>query len=202
MKEFDLNDIWKKGDQKSESFFDGIEPELESLVQQRSSDLITKIKRNIWLEIIASALFLPIIFLVDNNTPKLEFIIVFFLVISVVILFPYVSFFRNLKQIQTKDVLNNLKAKRDILQLFMLRLKVLFRIFFPISFIVGLYIGFGKGKGAEVSILDPTFLLIAGIFLIGLPIYDWLVNKAYYYHLYGKHIEEYEEIIKNLEQEK
>jgi len=201
MKEIDLIDVWKKDDQKSKSFFDNIAPELETYVRKRSSDLLAKIKRNVWIEIIITFMSVPLLFFIDTGLPNFGFLIALLLLIYIVVLFPYISFFKNINQIQSKDVLNNLKVKRDILKRFLLRVKIIFRILLPLALILGLYFKASKGNLEAAFTWDLSFLLITGVILLAIPILDWFINKTYYWNLYGKHIEVYEKMIESLEQE-
>lgn len=199
MVEFDLNDIWNKENQNSESFFKVIEPQLESLIERRSSDILSKIKRNIKLEMIVFVPSLPLLYFLEDGLQFSWLIIISLIIINSISLFPYIAFFRRLEGIQIKDVLNSLKAKRDILHLLLLRLKILCRILFSLLFFFGLRLFVTIQNRIWTDLLDWRMLIVIVVIVLFILLLDWLINQKYYYQLYTKYIEEYDELIANLQ---
>jgi len=198
----DLKDIWKK---QTASIKPKDEAELATMLKGRSTSIVTRLKRSVWLELIftfcggvallAYALTLP--------SGSLKWISVSILILFCIYTFYY---FKKLRVLNRFDAANeNVKASIirliEDLKSYLKFYKRSYAILYPIYFFLGLvFTAIEHGTTGFINrISQPeiymSLLLVAVLFFIcSTWLTTWYLKK-----LYGNHLEKLEKLIRELE---
>ncbi|MEO5602691.1 MAG: hypothetical protein ABIR06_17350 [Cyclobacteriaceae bacterium] len=194
----DLKDIWKK-----QGFQPKDEAQLVIMLKGKSISIITRLKRNVWLELIFTflgglALLIYALTLPEGSLKWTS--------ISILILFAIYSFYylKKLQLLNGFDPGNDIKAN---LQRLILNLKTYLKfykrsysILYPVYFLLALLFG-GIEQGATAFFhrlarpdVIATLLLGASLFFIcSTWLTTWYLKK-----LYGNHLQKLESLLKDL----
>ena len=198
----DLKDIWKK---QSEGFRRKDETELATMLKGRSRSIITRLKRNVWFELIFTFLgglgLLAYALTIPAGALK-------WTSISILILFGiyslyYVKKLRLLHEFSTanEDLRANLQRLTVSLTGYLKFYKRSYAILYPIYFFLGLLftaieqgmIGF-LNKITKPAIFIPLLLGAFLFFVCSTWLTSWYLRK-----LYGNHLEKLKGLLRELE---
>ena len=198
----DLKYIWKK---QNEGFKPKDEAELATMLKGKSTSIITRLKRNVWIELIFTFLgglgLLTYALTLPDGSLK-------WTSISLLILFAIYSFYylKKLRLLNRFDPGNdhikaNLQGLIQNLKSYLKFYKRSYSVLYPVYFFLGLLFaaiergttGFlNKVSKPEVMI---TLVLGAGLFFVcSTWLTSWYLRK-----LYGNHLEKLEKLLKELE---
>ena len=201
----DLKDIWRK---QSEGFIRKDEAELAAMLKRNSISIITRLKRNVWFELIFTflggiglmtyAITLPGGFLKWTS-------------ISIVVLFCVYSFyyFKKLRLLSRfvhgdDHIRANLQRLITNLRGYLKFYKRSYAILYPVYFVLGLlFVAVEQGiSGFQNRIARPEIFvtLIVGaavFFFCSTWLTSWYLKK-----LYGNHLEKLEALLRDLEVER
>ncbi len=199
MPEFDLIDIWQKADEKASDHYVHIEKSVVKMAKAKSKDLLSKIKRNMLIEWLIS-IAIGIVFIIQlwNHDYRTEMIIAF-LSLSLIVLWPYLSLLNKIKKSSDSNVLVGLKNYVQILNLFIKRLKLLIYIISPIT-LIGSYllVVYSYGK-SPVEVFIDNWIPLAFVFIIYILAHVFIGIIWYIPKLYGNPKKEIEKIIISIE---
>lgn len=198
----DLKDIWKK---QSEGFRPKDEVELANMLRGRSKSIVTRLKRNVWIELtftflgglclLAYALMLP-----DGALKWTS--------VSILILFAVYSLYY-LKKIRllntfgngTEDIKANLSHLIVSLSSYLKFYKRSYAILYPVYFVIGLvFAALEQGiTGFFNRIIRPEIfitLLIGAVlfFVCSTRLTSWYLKR-----LYGNHLDKLKALLRELE---
>ena len=198
----DLKDIWKK---QSEGFRRKDETELATMLKGRSRSIITRLKRNVWFELIftflgglgllAYALTIP--------AGALKWTSISILILFAIYSLYYVKKLRLLHEFSTanEDLRANLQRLTVSLTGYLKFYKRSYAILYPIYFFLGLLftaieqgmIGF-LNKITKPAIFIPLLLGAFLFFVCSTWLTSWYLRK-----LYGNHLEKLKGLLRELE---
>ena len=198
----DLKDIWKK---ESEGFERKDEAELAVMLKGKSRSIISRLKRNVWLELIftglgglgllAYALTLP--------AGALKWTSISILILFAIYAFYYLKKLRLLNEFNAsnKDIKANLEHLIGRLTGYLKFYRRSYSILYPIYFFIGLlFTAIEQGTTGFLNrVTQPdifiTLLLAAGLFFIcSTWLTSWYLKK-----LYGNHLEKLKALLRELE---
>lgn len=198
----ELRDIWKK---QTEGFKPKDAAELSSMLKGKSTSIVTRLKRNVWMELIftftgglgllAYAMTLP--------PGSLKWISVSMLVLFCVYSFYYLKKLRLLNRFDpaNEDLKSNLSRLIEDLKSYLRFYKRSYAILYPVYFFLGLlFTAIERGAEGFINrISQPeiygSLLAVAFAFFIGSTwLTSWYLKK-----LYGNHLEKLEGLLKELE---
>ncbi len=202
MQEFDLQKIWKKAEQAANEYYRDIEPEVIRLASQRSNNILRKVLRNSLAELSFTLIFVGFILLFFGSNVYLfwTFLVVGFLAISFS-LYIYVELKQKLKAVPQSGLQQALKANIQILSQYINRLYLYTYLFLPIGFYMGTFPGILDHEAFGSPKMIKELLVITAIGIPLLLLTGWFIKKKYIYWLYGRHLEELEEVLTHLEGE-
>lgn len=198
----ELKNIWKK---QSEGFTPKDEAELASMLKGKSSSIIIRLKRNVWLELVftilgglgllAYALTLPGGYLKWTS-------------ITILVLFGFwcLYYVKKLRLLNRFDPANDhLKANLERLvyelRAYLKFYKRSYSVLYPVFFIIGLlFVAIEHGTiGFFNKVIQPEVFLIllpgaALFFIFSSWLTSWYLKK-----LYGNHLEKLEALLRELE---
>ena len=198
----DLKQIWKK---QNEGFEPKDENELANMLKGRSSSIIARLKRNVWLELIFTSLgglgLLAYALTLPGGSLK-------WTSISILILFAVYSFYyvKKLRLLNRFDIANdhiraNLQRLISSLTNYLKFYRRSYSILYPVYFFLGLvFTALEQGAtGFFNRVTNPeifvTLLLGAALFFIcSTWLTSWYLRK-----LYGNHLEKLKNLLRDLE---
>jgi hypothetical protein len=198
----DLKDIWKR---QSDGFTPRDKAELASMLKRKSSSIVSRLKRSVWLELsftfVGAAGLLVYAMTLPSGSLK-------WISISILGLFCVYSFyyFKKLSLLNRFDAANdNLRSSLEnlihSLKSYLKFYKRSYAILYPVYFFLGLlFTAIEQGATGFVNrISQPkiylSLLLVAIIFFIcSTWLTTWYLKK-----LYGNHLEKLEGLLKDLE---
>lgn len=198
----DLKHIWKK---QSEGFQPKDEEELATMLKGNSISIITRLKRNVWFELIFTFLggLTLLVYALTLPSGSLKWTSVSILVLFGVYSFYYVKKLRLLNRFDAGNdhIKANLERLILDLKIYLKFYKRSYSILYPVYFLLGLLFG-GIEHGAteffhrlsKPSVI-ATLLLGAGVFFVcSTWLTGWYLKK-----LYGNHLEKLEGLLRDLE---
>jgi hypothetical protein len=168
--------------------------EVEKMLRQKSTDVFKKIKINIIIEFIItiplSFISIPVLFSREKEILWI-FIAIASLALSAGIII-YGKYLNDFKKLNQLNIVESLEKKIAILKRYVKQLNFYLMIFMPLGVILGILLSFEKSeiniqKILHISIVALPFLLLC----------IWL-GKKYIYQLYGRHLEQVQEIYAQL----
>lgn len=198
----DLKNIWKKN---NEGFQPKDEAELAAMLKGRSNSIITRLKRNVWVELILTSIGGLALLLYALTLPggSLKWASISILILFSVYSFYYVKKLRLLNRFNTgsNDIKANLERLIPDLKGYLKFYKRSYSILYPVYFLLGLLFGGIEHGVTEFfhKLSNPTvlatLLIGAGLFFIGSTwLTDWYLKK-----LFGNHLEKLEGLLNDLE---
>lgn len=197
----DLKSIWKQ----QKPFEAKNEEEIALMLKGRSKDLITKLKRNVWFELILTMVCIAGLgFYGFTLRPgALMWTILALLVFLVSYSFYYVKKIILLNEYDSSatDLKSNLQQLIERLEIYLKFYKRSYAILYPVFFALGILFG-ALETGFDQYIQkfkSPTyvmaFLLLTIVFMVGIyTITNWYLKK-----LYGNYIDKLKSLLKELQ---
>jgi len=197
----DLKSIWKH----KPGFEAKQEAEIASMLRGRSNSIISKLKRNVWFELIFTIMCgLALgIYALTLNRGALMWTILSLIVLFVSYLFYYVKKIILLNKFDpySKNLKGNLEHLLERLTTYLTFYKRSYAILYPVYFMLGLLFGaLERGMDNFLNhISQPKTILyligLAGIFfLCTIWLTNWYLKK-----LYGNHIDKLKELLNELQ---
>lgn len=198
----DLKNIWKKN---NEGFQPKDEAELAAMLKGRSTSIITRLKKNVWVELILTSIGGLALLLYALALPggSLKWASISILILFSVYSFYYVKKLRLLNRFNTgsNDIKANLEQLIPGLKGYLKFYKRSYSILYPVYFLLGLLFGGIEHGVTEFfhKLSNPTvlatLLIGAGLFFIGSTwLTDWYLKK-----LFGNHLQKLEGLLNELE---
>ena len=198
----DLKDIWKK---QSEGFRRKDETELATMLKGRSRSIITRLKRNVWFELIFTFLggLGLLAYALTILAGALKWTSISILILFGIYSLYYVKKLRLLHEFSTanEDLRANLQRLTVSLTGYLKFYKRSYAILYPIYFFLGLLftaieqgmIGF-LNKITKPAIFIPLLLGAFLFFVCSTWLTSWYLRK-----LYGNHLEKLKGLLRELE---
>lgn len=195
----DLKDIWKQNplypQKKAE--------EIAAMLKSKSTSIIDKLKRNVWIELIFTDLvgiaLLIYAFTIPNGALK-------WMIISILLVFFLYTFYFIKKLLllnryeQSQDIKTNLESLAIRLTEYLAFYKRSYAILYPIYFFIGLlFVAVEKGMDEFIhSISQPKSLIYLIVMsLVFLFSSTWFV-RWYLKKLYGDHVEKLKNLLRDI----
>ncbi|MBX2967653.1 MAG: hypothetical protein KF845_16040 [Cyclobacteriaceae bacterium] len=186
----DLKSIWKK----QERFETKNENELLQMLGRSSNTIVSKLKRNVWIELIFTVTYMAALGIYTTTIPygSLMWTILALLVLFISYTLYYVKklVLLNKYDTLTDNLKTNLHHLLERLDAYLKFYKRSYTILYPVFFILGILFGsMERGFDRFISkFQDPlytaSFILLSIVFMVGIyTITDWYLKK-----LYGNHI--------------
>lgn len=203
MEELDnLKQIWKNHEP-------GYEPKKESeiavMLQGKSNSIISKLKRNVWFELIftiACSIVLAV-YTLTLEAGALMWIIISLLVLFVAYLFYYVKKLMLLGRFDASDgnMKNNLEDLYKKLSAYISFYRKSYAILYPVYFFLGIFFGaLDTGlDGFLARMQNPKtvvwLVVLTGVFFV----FTFIVTNFYLKKLYGNHLAKLKELLNDLQ---
>lgn len=198
----DLKQIWKNHKQ-------GYEPKQESeivfMLQGKSNSIISKLKRNVWFELIftiACSIALGV-YAVTLEAGAMMWTIISLLALFVAYLFYYVKKLMLLGRFDSSDVnmrinLENLYSKLSIYISFY---RKSYAILYPIYFFLGIFFGaLDTGMDAFLNRLrEPKTIILLAVITSVFFVFTFIITSFYLKKLYGNHLNKLKELLNELQ---
>ncbi|MEM7513491.1 MAG: hypothetical protein AAF388_21365 [Bacteroidota bacterium] len=200
MKEFDLDHIWKEADADADQYYQQIAPELEEKAQKQSTNILNRVQRALWVEIVGSV-FAAAYFFISISLPIHLKVILEIIMIAIIGFLLYYSFrFRRLlKDLQLRPSLEVLEVHLEVLTKFIRQMKLYYIIGIPLGFLLGMTLPFFLD--GEFSFDLKKALVYGGMILVSIPFLYFIIkltNEKYVYYLYTRKRDELQEIYDQL----
>jgi hypothetical protein len=198
----DLKDIWRK---ESESFTRRDETELATMLKGKSSSIVSRLKRNVWIELTLTVLgglgLLGYAMTLPNG--NLKSISISMLILFCVYAFYYLKKLRLLIEFDpgNDNLKGNLRQLIANLKSYLRFYKRSYTILYPVYFLLGLlFTAIERGATGFINQIFRIEILIA--LLLGAIVFfvcsTWLTSW-YLKKLYGNHLEKLEGVLRELE---
>ena len=92
MKEFDLDHIWKEADADADQYYQQIAPELEEKAQKQSTNILQRVQKALWVEIVGSVIA-AVYFFFSISLPTDLKVILEIIMIAIIGFLLYYSFY-------------------------------------------------------------------------------------------------------------
>jgi hypothetical protein len=197
----DLKQIWKK---QPAGFEPKQETEIISMLQGRSNSIITKLKRNVWIELIFTigcSIALGVYALTLENG-AIMWTIISLLVLFICYLFYYVKKLMLLNKFDASDenLLDNLHHLYERLTVYVNFYKKSYSVLYPVYFCLGVFFGaFESGFDGFMHRMSNPLTVVylvcfGGIFFI----MTIIVTNVYLKKLYGNHLAKLKALLEEL----
>ncbi|HEU5145991.1 MAG TPA: hypothetical protein VFT90_04715 [Chryseosolibacter sp.] len=199
----DLKDIWKK---QSAGFKPKDERELADMLKGRSTSIVTRLKRNVWFELIFTCLggLALLIYALTSLTGSLKWTSISIIVLFAMYSLYYIKKLRLLNAFETgnDDLKSNLKRLIENLRGYLKFYKRSYSVLYPAYFVLGLsFTAIEHGASgflqrmAQPEILITLLLGAILFFIFSTWLTTWYLNK-----LYGNHLKKLESLLEELQQ--
>jgi len=197
----DLKQIWKNHGQ-------GYEPKKESeihfMLQGKSNSIISKLKRNVWVELIftiACSIALGVYtFTLDAGATM--WTIVSLLVLFAAYLFYYVKKLMLLGRFDASDgnMKNNLESLYKKLSIYISFYRKSYAILYPVYFFLGIFFGaIDTGiDGFLNKMRDPKTVILLVVLTGAFFVFTFIATNFYLKKLYGNHLAKLKELLDEL----
>lgn len=198
----ELKEIWQRHEQ---GYAPKPETEIMQMLKGQSNSIITKLKRNVWFELIitiASSIALGM-YTFTLETGAMMWTIISMLVLFAAFLFYYVKKLLLLKRFDdsTENIKNNLRHLYERLTLYMSFYKRSYAVLFPVYFCLGILFGaMERGMDNFIEHMSQPktiiiLLILAGAFFVC----TGLVTNFYLKKLYGNHLTRLKQLLDDLQ---
>lgn len=198
----DLKQIWKSHEQ-------GYEPKKESeialMLQGKSNSIISKLKRNVWVELIftiACSIGLAV-YTFTLEAGAIMWTIISLLVLFAAYLFYYVKKLMLLGKFDAsagnmKSSLENLYNKLSVYISFY---RKSYAVLYPVYFFLGIFFGaLDTGfDGFLIRMQDPKTVILLVVVTGGFFVFTFIVTNFYLKKLYGNHLAKLRELLDELQ---
>jgi hypothetical protein len=189
MNEEEIFKIWDRSMPKKSS----LNIDVEKIAMRKSADLFMKIKKNIIVELIIAiplCISLPVLFYNDGILFLVSIVITSLALITWSIIYSkYLYDFDKLNQV---ILLKSIEKKISILKRYVRQLNFYLIVFMPLGFLVGIFLYHGKSEISVHKILKVCLVTFPILLL-----FIWF-GKKYIYQLYGRYLEQLQEIYSQL----
>ncbi len=195
----DLKHIWKQ----NPLFPHKNAEEIAAMLKSKSSSIIEKLKRNVWIELILTDLvgIGLLIYAFTIPTGALKWMIISILLVFFLYTFYFIKKLLLLNRFeQGKDIKTNLEALATRFTEYLTFYKRSYAILYPIYFLIGLlFVAVEKGMDEFLhSISQPKSLLyLIAMSLVFLFSSTWFV-RWYLKKLYGNHVEKLKNLLNDI----
>lgn len=198
----DLKYIWRK---QNESFKPKAEAELAGMLKGTSTSIITRLKRNVWLELIFTCLggLALLTYALTLPDGSLKWTSISILILFVIYSFYYLKKLRLLNRFNSgsEGIKSNLQHLTENLKSYLKFYKRSYSILYPVYFCLGLlFAAIEQGASGFLNRISrpeimATLLLGAALFFVcSTWLTSWYLKK-----LYGDHLEKLEKLLRELE---
>lgn len=201
MKEFDFDSVWESSDERANEFYRSVEPKILKMAQQKSSDILAKLRRNIINEWVLSSIAFIYIAYALYGYPYYALIMITAVVGSLIYAIPYINVLKEMKEVSTQNTVDFIKSNIKILDTFIKKLKLFTWATMPIALIFGFLLGISEGGKFDKMIPSNIMeaLILISVFGVVFAVFAWLIFKQYIPSLYGNRKAEMEELLRSLE---
>lgn len=200
MQEFDLDQLWSRAGEAAHAHYHKIEGQIEAMARKRSQNILYRVLRNSRYELWLSALMVPPFIWVFKGA---SFLWLFLLLAATALgfsIYLYVKLRNSLYAVNQYDSRHALAEYVRILRQYIRRLHVYTYLLVPIGFYVGFFGSMMEEPRPfywEEDGLKLVFsVLLSAPLLVGLI---WFIKHKYIYWLYGRHLDELEDTLAELE---
>lgn len=199
----DLKSIWK---QDKPGFEPKKEEEIASMIKGRSNSIISKVKRNVWFELIFTIVCGVVlgVYAITLESGALMWTTISLIILFVSYLFYYVKKLMLLNHFDpsTENLKNSLQHLLERLTMYLKFYKRSFAILYPVYFCLGILFGAlerGEMDSFLQKISQPKIIFylvaLAGLFFFcSVWLTNWYLKK-----LYGNHLTKLNELLKELQ---
>ena len=204
MREIDLRNIWNSDRDDARSHYESIS-DVEKLARRQSKGVLDKIRRNIFIEFVFSIILVIILAIVIYRWDSKVAFWIFAVPFAGIIYFSVylnVRFFRDLRSVYHKQVVDALKRYVYLVGRYIRRVKIMTWYLTPVGYLIGLTAGTFAGRNQE-SLMELLVQMGIGA-IVGLPLLlglMWFATSKYIKWIYGKHYDSLKKILNNLEEE-
>ncbi|MFW6275717.1 MAG: hypothetical protein ACOC2M_03690 [bacterium] len=204
--------IWEQSVSEKERPFD--KQELETILRNRSTGPVEKLKRSLIFEIVSLLLAIPFLVFIMIQTKEIYFMLntgVLILLFFLSLIYYYFNYRSIVRIWRTKqdNILNSIQSTLQLVKFFR---KTYFRlnlVLFPFAIYFGYVMGFGLGSGGEkmngyvlFEQISPFFnIMIILVVLSVLFFLFYFFLRWYMKKLYDVHIENLEHVLDELKEE-
>lgn len=204
--------IWEQSVSEKERPFD--KQELETILRNRSTGPVEKLKRSLIIEIVSLLLAIPFLVFIMIQTKEIYFMLntgVLILLFFLSLIYYYFNYRSIVRIWRTKqdNILNSIQSTLQLVKFFR---KTYFRlnlVLFPFAIYFGYVMGFGLGSGGEkmngyvlFEQISPFFnIMIILVVLSVLFFLFYFFLRWYMKKLYDVHIENLEHVLDELKEE-
>ncbi len=204
--------IWEQSVSEKERPFD--KQELETILRNRSTGPVEKLKRSLIIEIVSLLLAIPVLVFIMIQTKEIYFMLntgVLILLFFLSLIYYYFNYRSIVRIWRTKqdNILNSIQSTLQLVKFFR---KTYFRlnlVLFPFAIYFGYVMGFGLGSGGEkmngyvlFEQISPFFnIMIILVVLSVLFFLFYFFLRWYMKKLYDVHIENLEHVLDELKEE-
>lgn len=193
----DFNDLWNASTADAHTHFSRIHQRLDASVKRQSKGVLDRVLRNSLGELVVTVLLCLIMMRMGKEEGiPFEPLLVVTVVATCFAAYLYLKLRKEIQSVQTQSIKENLGTHVSILRRFVNRLNSYLLYLMPVSYLVGIALSGMKGQW---PIEDwGAYLKTMGIAaLVGIPILVlliWATRKYYVHALYGRHLEELEQL--------
>ena len=199
MQEFNLENIWQADIERSQQFYQLVEPQLLSLAREKSTHILNKIERNLFVEFIVSVLFWAGVLFLFSTKANFVYFVLFAIFVWGITAYFYWQQYQKLKFINLQNIKASISTTLAVLKNTYRRMKIFLYFLLPAGYVFGFLFGIFQ-IGSLMRRLE-NWMIVAPIILFSIVVlilFMWFVNRKYLHQMYGKHIEDLQELHEHL----
>lgn len=201
----ELRSLWKK---QGASFQPRNELEIASMLNGKSRSIISKLKRNVWLELVFTLIAGVglLVYALTLDSSALKIISISILLVFVVYTIYYIKKLILLTRFNSSgnNIRTNLETLVNNLSSYLRYYKLSYTILYPVYFVLGVIFGGLERGGTErffVVLQEPRTIIILLVFCLlfyfsSTWLVNWLLKK-----LYGNHLEKLKRMLNDIQDE-
>lgn len=194
MKEEDkeLFGLWKSSDEKEKKMRSDLTLHSLDHYQKKSNDIFGRIRRNMLIELVASAVAAVALPYAFRNAHYFGWLVLLMAVAVLLTVYIYGGYFKEIRDLNAGSIRESLERKHSILKRYIRRLYIINYTLVPVAAFAGVLMK----TGPELFEQTEPLLVILGILAVLSVIMMFLI-RLYINALYGKH---YKRVTKLLEE--
>lgn len=189
----DLIGLWKSSDQSEKKMEATVSHFGESYFQKQGKDIFQRIRRNMVVELWASAVAAIGFPFILKDDPFFWWLTGLMVIAVIVTIRIYGSYFRSIRQIHEGSIIESLTKKKDVLGKYLRRMHLTNYIIVPLSVGVGYF-----RADTDIVLFSEHFYIALAICAVTSAVFIILI-RMYIQALYGKYYEQVTEMLNRLE---
>jgi hypothetical protein len=195
-----LEDIWNTDHSDSNYFNKSIRPEINNIINQKSGDLMEKLKRKILTETILTIALIAVVLITTRENATLYPMLMGVSALVIVSLLPYYKLWSQMNVVQELDIMKSMDLRIKIVKSFIKSLKRFVWVVTSLAMLLGLWLVLFESGKYDMGAISYEPIIVIGLATLAIVFaIAGILNKIYIPKQYGTAINDLIDMKKELE---